>query len=178
MTNNNLNKQSMAKQTTNNQECCPKFNTKQWDKKTFNWNNKRFVKETIPTLFHIPFPPMIGKKITKMMELATGSDKIDTKKDEVLVLFQDPSAFKSNIYISVTGNVPGANNVKIPGTFMAKVYDGPYNAIPKFVNDMNTYLEKEGKRIPKNDEYYIHYAYCPKCEKKYGYNYMILFAKI
>jgi len=161
-----------------NEECCPEFNPEKWDKKTFNWDNKQFIKETIPTLFHMPFPPMIGKKITKMMFLATGANKIDAKKDEVLVLFQDPSAFRSNIYISVTGSVPGANNVKISGTFMARVYEGPYNAIPKFAKDMNAYLEKEGKRVPKNDEYYIHYAYCPKCEKKYGHHYMILFAKI
>jgi len=159
-------------------ECCPEFNPGKWDQKTFHWNNKQFIKETIPTLFHTPFPPMIGKKITKMMVLATSAKKIDTKKDDVLVLFQDPSAFKSNIYISVTGDVPGANNVKISGTFMARVYDGPNNAIPKFVKDMNIYLEKEGKKVPKNDEYYIHYSYCPKCEKKYGHQYMILFARI
>lgn len=161
-----------------NNECCPEFNPGKWDKKTFNWDNIQFIKESIPTLFHTPFPPMIGKKIIKMMGLATKANKIDSKKDEVLVLFQDPSAFKSNIYISVTGEVPEANNVKISGTFMAKVYDGPYKAIPKFVKDMNSYLAKEGKKVPKNDEYYIHYAYCPKCEKKYGHNYMIFFAKV
>jgi hypothetical protein len=159
-------------------ECCPKFNPQKWDKKTFYWNNKQFIKESIPTLFHTPFPPMIGKKITKMMELAMKANKIDSKRDEVLILFQDPSAFKSNIYLSVTGNVPGANNVRISGTFMAKVYDGPYNAIPKFVKDTNLYLEKAGKKVPKNGDYYIHYAYCPKCEKKYGHHYMVFFAKV
>lgn len=158
--------------------CCPEFDPKKWDKKTYKWENKQFIKETIPTFFHIPFPPMIGKKITHMMELATGADKIDPKKDEVLVLFQDPSAFKSHIYISVMGNVPGADNVTISGTFMAKVYDGPYNAIPAFIKDMNLYLENQGKKAPKSDGYYVHYAYCPGCEKKYGHNYMILFAKI
>lgn len=120
---------------------------------------------------------MIGKKITKMMNLATKANKISKKLDEVLVLFQDPSAFKSNIYISVTGEVPEANNTRINGTFFAKVYDGPYKAIPKFVNDMNKYLEGRGKNVPKNKDYYIHYAYCPACEKKFGHHYMILFAK-
>ena len=163
---------------TEDQECCPEFNPQKWDQKTFNWEEKQFIKETIPTLFHMPFPPMIGKKITRMMNLATSANRIDSKKDEVLVLFQDPSAFKSNIYISVTGDVPGANNVLISGKFIARVYDGPYNAIPRFVKEMNRYLEKEGKKVPRDDEYYIHYAYCPKCEKKYGHQYMILFARI
>jgi len=160
------------------QECCPEFNLKKRDKKEFLWKDKQFIKETIPTLFHTPFPPLIVKKITRMMNLATRANKIEEKKDEVLVLFQDPSAFKSNIYISVTGEVPGANNVKISGTFMAKVYDGPNKAIPAFVKDMNKYLEKEGKKVPSDDEYYVHYAYCPKCEKKYGHQYMIFFARI
>ena len=159
-------------------QCCPKFIPKKWDKKTFVWKNKPFIKDSIPTLFHIPFPPMIGKKITRMMTLAEKSKKISSKKDEVLVLFRDPNAFRSEIYISVTGKVPNANNVKISGTFIARVYDGPYNAVPKFIKQMNEYLEKKKKKIPKNSDYVIHYAYCPKCEKKYGHNYMILFAKI
>jgi hypothetical protein len=161
-----------------NNECCPEFDPQKWDKKVFNWNNKEFIKESVPAFFHTPFPPMIGKKITKMMKLATRANKVDAKKDEVLVLFQDPSAFKSNIYISVTGNVPGANNVKISGKFVARVYEGPYSAIPKLVKDMNAYLQETGEKVPKNDEYYIHYAYCPKCEKKYGHHYMIFFAKV
>lgn len=159
-------------------ECCPKFNPKKWDEKTFNWKNKKFITESIPQLFHIPFFPMIGKKITKMMALATDSNKLTSKKDETLVLFQDPSAFKSNIYISVTGNVAKANNVNISGTFIAKVYSGGYSEVPKFVKDMNQYLMNKGEKVPKDSEYYIHYAYCPKCAKKYGDNYMILFAKI
>jgi hypothetical protein len=155
-------------------ECCPKFNPKKWDEKTFVWKNKPFIRESIPTLFHIPFPPMIGKKITRMMDLASNPNKIDLKKDEVLVLFRDPTAFKSEIYISVTGKVEGAKNTIISGTFTAKVFEGPYNAIPQYVKQMNQHLERE---IPSED-YYIHYAYCPKCEKKYGHHYMILFARV
>ena len=63
------------------EECCPKFNPKKWDKKTLNWKNKKFIKETIPTLFHIPFPPMIGKKITKMYNLAMDAKANPPKKE-------------------------------------------------------------------------------------------------
>ncbi|MCK9595900.1 hypothetical protein M0R19_01820 [Candidatus Pacearchaeota archaeon] len=159
------------------EECCPKFNPKKWNEKTFIWKNKSFIKETIPTLFHIPFPPMIGNKITKMMKLISNSNNLDSKKDEILILFRDLNAFKSEIYISVTDNVSGANNVTLSGTFIAKTYDGGYNAVPKFVKDMNEYLAQKGKKA-KNSDYYIHYAYCPKCAKKFGNNYMILFAKV
>ena len=158
-----------------NKECCPKFNPKKWDQKTFNWDNKPFIKETIRTFFHIPFPPTIGKKITKMCKMIEDSKMAEANKEDTLVLFRDPSAFKSEIYISVAGIVPNANNVNISGTFIGKVFSGAYNAIPKFIKQMDEYLATKGN---KAKDYYIHYAYCPKCAKKYGNNYMILFAQI
>jgi len=158
-----------------NKECCPEFDVKKWDEKTFNWNNKFFLKESIPTLFHIPFPPMIGQKITKMFGLAEKANKNELNKQDSLVLFHDPSAFKSEIFLSVTDEVPEAQNTKISGTFEAKVFDGGYNAVPKFIKQMDEYLAKKQK---KAKDYYIHYAFCPGCAKKYQHNYMILFAEV
>ena len=155
-------------------ECCSKFEPSRWDGKTFNWKDKTFIKEFIPTFFHIPFPPMIGWKITKMLKLVEKADVCPAKKDW-LVLFYDPRAFKSELYMSTNGRVEGGVNVKISGSFMAKVFDGPYNAIPKFIKKMDKYLDGKGKKALK---YYVHYAYCPGCAKKFGKNYMILFAKV
>jgi hypothetical protein len=154
--------------------CCPEFEPKRWDKKTLSWKKKPFLKESIPTFFHIPFPPMIGKRITKMYRLAKDA-KADPPLKEWLVLFHDPHAFKSEIFMSVTKPVDGGNNTTISGKFMLRVFDGPYNAIPKFIREMNVYLSAKGK---KAKDYYVHYAYCPKCAKKYGHNHMILFAQV
>ena len=44
------------------QECCHEFDPKKWDKKTYLWKDKQFIKESMPAFFHIPFPPIIGKK--------------------------------------------------------------------------------------------------------------------
>jgi hypothetical protein len=156
-------------------ECCPKFNSEKWNEKAFIWENKHFIKEAIPTFFHIPFPPMIGKKITKMYKMSEEAKMTPADKGDVLVLFTDPTLFKSEIYLSVNGDISGAENVKISGTFMSKVFDGSYNAVPKFMKQMDEYLAGKLKKAKK---YYIHYAYCPKCAKKYGNNYMILFAQV
>lgn len=153
-------------------ECCPKFDPKKWDGKIFKWKDKQFIKESMPTFFHIPFPPMIGSKMTKIWNLANNAKKISSKKDETLILFYDPHAFKSEIYLSVTGKVPNAKNVTISGKFYSRVFDGAYQDVPKFIKQME---EKLGK---KKRKYYVHYAYCPKCAKKYGNNYMIIFAEI
>jgi len=161
--------------TQEKNECCPKFNPEKWDQKTFNWAAKPFIKETLPTLFHMPFPPMIGKKVGRMCKMAEGAHQAEANSEDVLLLFRDPSAFKSEIYLSVAGPVPGADNVTISGTFIGKVFAGPYNAVPKFIQEMNAYLAGQGKTAK---DYYIHYAYCPKCAAKYGDNHMILFAQI
>ena len=58
---------------------------------------------------------------------------------------------------------------------MTRVFDGPYNAIPRFIKEMDEYLKESGKAAK---DYYVHYAYCPKCAKEQGHNYMVLFALV
>lgn len=166
-------KESKVKQEP--KECCPLFHPEKWDKKTFNWDHKKFIKASVPTLFHMPFPPMLGKKITKMMKMAEDSNNLDSDEEEILLLFADPSPFKSELYLSVTDKVPNAENTELSGTFMSKVFDGAYKAIPKFIKQMDDYLKQQNK---KANNYYVHYAYCPKCAKKEGHNYMVLFAEV
>ncbi len=156
-------------------QCCPKFNPEKWDGKTHEWNNKPFIKEAMPTLFHIPLPMIINKKVTKIWKMAEVAQKIESNPEDTLLLFRDPSAFRSEIYLSVAGPVSDANNVNISGTFISKVYSGPYSAVPKFMKQMNEYLKSQNKEAK---DYYVHYAYCPGCAKKFGNNYMIFFAKI
>jgi len=155
--------------------CCPKFNPEKWDKKTYNWDNKMFVKETMPTLFHLPLPSMLNKKVTNLCRLMEESKLPAENIEDALLLFRDPSAFKSEIYLSATGSVPNADNVTISGTFMSRVFSGPYKSVPKFIKQMDEYLSAQDK---KAQDYYIHYAYCPKCAQKYGDNYMIIFARV
>ncbi|MFC2089555.1 hydrolase [Bacteroidota bacterium] len=158
-----------------NQECCPKFETAKWDNKTFSWNKKPFIKESLPTFFHMPFPPAIGKRMKKMYDLVDKAQANFSDLSDALVLFHDPSAFKSEIFYSVTHEVPGANNVGLSGEFIAGVFDGPFNSVPKHIKEMEKRLANKDQ---KARDYYIHYAYCPKCAKKFGHNYMILFAEM
>ncbi|WP_281541221.1 hydrolase [Maribacter aestuarii] len=158
-----------------NEECCATFHPEKWDKKTYHWDRKKFIKASVPTLFHIPLPPMIGNKVTKMMRLAEDSNSLAANKEDVLLLFSDPSAFKTDLFLSVENFIMEAENINLSGTFVSKVFDGAFKAVPKFIKQMNAYLDKQ-KQKAKN--YYVHYAYCPKCAKKEGHNYMVLFAEL
>ncbi|MGI5826305.1 MAG: hydrolase [Patescibacteria group bacterium] len=101
--------------------------------------------------------------------------KAEVETKDFLMLAYDPSPWKSEIYMTVAKEVPGTKNVKLSGTFLSKVFDGPYNAVPKFIKEMDKFVETQGKKVKK---YYFYYTYCPKCAKKYGHNYVVAFAAV
>jgi hypothetical protein len=77
--------------------------------------------------------------------------------------------------MNVTKEVPGAENVKLNGTFITKVFDGPYGSVPRYLKEFYGYLDSIGKKAKK---IYFYFATCPKCAKKYGHNYIIAFAEV
>jgi len=154
--------------------CCPRFDPKPWQEKIHQWKDKLFIKDTVPQIFHIPFPPMIGKMMQKQWEKIQKANAAP-KTENFLWLSYDPSPWKSEHFIHTTKTVPDAENVKISGTFISKVFDGPFNLAPKWIRQMNKYLASKNKKAKK---YYFYYTTCPKCAKKYGHNYVVLFAKI
>ena len=160
--------------TNDHHECCAKFEPDVWDGKTHVWVDKPFITESIPIFFHIPFPPMIGKMVWRMWEQAKDAGAATDMKD-CIMMATDPSPWKSEWYMLVTKEVPGANNIKLSGTFMTKVFDGPYNGVPRYMKEMDAHLAGNGKKALK---YYFHYASCPKCAKKYGHNYIVAFAQV
>ena len=95
--------------------------------------------------------------------------------NDFLFLTYDPSPWKSELYLAVTKEVPTSDNVKFTGEFLSKVFDGPYNAVPKWVKEMDTYVASQGKKVKK---YYFYFTTCPKCAKIYGHNYAVIFAEI
>ncbi|MBI9033912.1 MAG: hypothetical protein JEZ03_05515 [Bacteroidales bacterium] len=162
--------------TNKNQDevCCQKLDTSLWENKIHEWNNKLFVKDSIPLLFHMPMPWMVGKLITRMWEKIETAGAGPEMKDFVM-LAHDPSPWKGEYYMSVTKDVPGVENVKLSGTYFSKVFDGPYHSVPKYIKQMESDLAIQGK---KSKKYYFYYSTCPKCAKKFGHNYIVGFAQV
>ena len=63
------------------------------------------------------------------------------------MLAYDPSPWKSELHMTVTKEVPNAKNMTLTGEFFSKVFDGPYNAVPKWIKEMDKLL------IDKNENY-------------------------
>jgi len=64
---------------------------------------------------------------------------------------------------------------KISGTFLTKVYEGPYRNAKNWCQDMAGYVKTKGRELKKM---YFFYTTCPNCAKAYGKNYVVLFAKV
>lgn len=154
--------------------CCPEFDPGPWDQKTHVWTDKPFIKDSMRVFFHIPWPPAIARLLGRMWDKVVKAQAAADKKD-VLVLATDPTPWRTEWYMSVTQDVPDAENVRLSGTFVTRVFDGPYNAVPKWIKQMDQSLAQDGKKATK---YYFHYTSCPKCAKLRGHNYVVAFAQI
>jgi hypothetical protein len=150
--------------------CCPRFNPEPWDEKEVTFQDKLFLKDHVRSFLHIPLG--FGKMMVKNVEKIKAADALTP---EPLMLSDEKSLWGSDVYIAVSKEVPGAEMTKVSGTFLSKVFEGPYGSTPKWVREMVKFVKSRGKEIKK---IYFFYTTCPACAKFYGKNYTVLLAQV
>ncbi|MBF0541995.1 MAG: hypothetical protein HQK91_11165 [Nitrospirae bacterium] len=150
--------------------CCEPFNPELWQDKEIVWKDKLFVKDHVTSFLHIPLN--FRNKMIINIELI---GRANAKAEHQLMLTDEKSLWGADIYIDVSKDVFGANMVTISGTFLTKVFEGPYRNAGIWAKEMKKYVSNKGKRLEK---LYYYYTTCPKCAKVYGKNYVVLFAQI
>jgi hypothetical protein len=150
--------------------CCPRFNPEPWDEKEVMFEDKLFIKDHVRSFFHIPLN--FGKVMVRNMEKIQQADAL---APEPLMLSDEKSLWGADIYIAVSKEVPGAEMVRMSGTFMTKVFEGPYKNAGKWAKEMAEYVKSKAKDMKKM---YFFYTTCPKCAEFYGKNYTVILAKI
>lgn len=155
-----------------NQPCCPKFEPQGWEGKTFSWNDRLFIKDNVRTFLHVPLN--MGKVISRMWNRIQESHA-ETGMDNWLMLSYDFSPWRSEQFMPVAKEVPGAENVKISGNFICKVFEGPYQNAGKWHKETEEYIKSLGKQPKK---IYFYYTTCPKCAKIHGKNYVVTLAEV
>ncbi len=150
--------------------CCPRFNPEPWDKKEVALQDRLFIKDHVTSFLHIPLN--FGRVMVRNMEKI---EEAGAMVDEPLVLSDEKSLWGTDVYIAVSKEVPGAEMERISGTFLTKVFEGPYRNAGKWVKEMKGYLEAE-KREAR--QMYFFYTTCPKCAKFYGKNYTVILAQV
>jgi hypothetical protein len=150
--------------------CCEPFNPEPWQDKEVTWKDRIFVKDHVTSFLHIPLN--MGKMVIKNMELI---EKAGAKAPQQLMLTDEKSLWGADIYIDVSRDVSGAQMATLSGTFLTKVFEGPYENAGKWAKEMKEYVENRDKQLKK---LYFAYTTCPKCAKAYGKNYVVLFAQV
>ncbi len=148
--------------------CCKRFDPKPWQDKTVVLKNKLFVKRRVLSFFHIPLN--FGQVMRSVME------KIWAAKAEASqpLMLSDDSLWGSDVYVAVSKEVPGEENVRLSGTFLSKVFEGNYDQMGNWIRQTNDHAASKGKKVEK---LYVYYTMCPACAKAYGQNYTVLLAK-
>ena len=150
--------------------CCKRFDPEPWEGKTIVWENKLFLKDHVRSIFHIPLN--FGKIMVRDMEKIA---KADALAPDPVMLSDEKSMWGSDIYIAVSKEVPGAQMAKISGTFLSKVFEGPYKDMGVWAKEMDLYVKSKDKKIKRM---LFYYTTCPACAKAYGKNYVVLLAEI
>ena len=160
----------MTTQSEKNSICCPQFDPTQWDDKTFEWNNKKFIKDSICTFFYMPC------NFSKVMTRVTGKvTKASANVPDWLCLSEHTSKWNMDIYLAVDKEISDAENTTISGKFFSKVYEGPFKDTGKWCKDFESIAKSKGYKTKKM---YMWYTTCPKCAKKYGKNYVVILSQV
>jgi len=150
--------------------CCPRFNPGPWDEKEQTWKDRLFVKDRVRCFFYMPLN--FGKVMVRNMEAI---QKAGALTPEPLGLSDHTSRWNMDLYIEVTKEVPQAQMVRISGTFLTKVFEGPYKDTGKWCKQMQQWVQARGRQIKK---WFMFYTTCPKCAKFYGKNYTVIVAEV
>jgi len=149
--------------------CCPKFDPAPWDGKTFVWDNKKFIKDKVFTLFYMPIN--FGSAMKRSVGKIEGAG---ATMGEGMVLSDHTSKWNMDLYLAVDKEIPDAKNTTLSGTFLSKVYEGHFKDTGIWMKDFEAYAKGKGIPLKKT---YMWYTTCPKCAKKYGKNYVVMVGK-
>ncbi len=160
----------MSSQLTQNTECCPPFDPKPWDEKTFEWKDKKFIKANVCTFFFMPVN--FGKVMRKLDEKVRNAG---ANIPDYICLSEHTSKWNMNVYLAVDKDISDAENTTISGRFISKVYEGSFQNTGKWCKDFESYAKTKNSVIRKM---FMWYTTCPKCAKKYGKNYVVILGQV
>ena len=152
------------------QECCLKFDPTPWDNKEFNWDNKRFIKDRVYTVFFMPIN--FGQVMKRIMGKV---ERVGAQTPDYFCLSDHTSKWNMDLYLAVDKEIPDSENVTLSGKYFSKVYEGNFRDTGKWMKDLENYAKDKNMTVQKM---YMWYTTCPKCAKKYGENYVVIVAKI
>jgi len=177
--------------------CCPPFDSQPYEGQQITWKDKPFVKEWTYCIRHVPlnFGGAVLRGQAKLR--AAGYVHEPASHEEGYLILSDcNSPFRSNVYLPVIAppkekdtsdtnteeetkvEVPNAEMFYLSGTFLTKVFEGPYSNYCNFLAETMEYVKEQKPELKEPLHIYNFYPTCPKCSKKYGKNYVVILAQV
>jgi len=107
---------------------------------------------------------------------------IEQKEPTDLTVLSDmTSKWSTRIFVSLpdgTTSVPNATVTNLSGTYVSKLYEGPYSNFGSWIQDLQDHIKTTHGEDLDPCEILAFYTTCPGCAKTYGKNYTILFAPL
>ncbi len=150
--------------------CCARLDEARWDNQEFVWKDKPFVKDHIREFLHVPLN--FG---SVMRRDSNAIEQAQAYAAEPLWLVDEVSPWGSDIYLATDREVPGMHTEYLSGSFMTKVFTGPFRDIGEWIAQMEALVKEKGRKLEK---LYFFYATCPKCAKHFGKNQVVAFANV
>lgn len=163
---------NLAERASDDEPCCAPFDPAPFEDTVHAWHDRLFATAIILAVAHVPVG--MTAAVTRLFRLAEAAGAIPPAGDQ-LMLMHDPSPWRTELLVAVTKDVPGAAMERISGTFFTKVFDGPYRDVPKWIEATEATVAERGERAQR---YFLRYAYCPKCVRKYGRNFCVVYAQV
>lgn len=151
--------------------CCARFVPEPWQEKEWHWDGKLFLKDRVRCLFYMPLN--FGKAMVRNMDRIGEADAFPATPP--LVLSDHTSRWNMDLYIEVAKEVRGAEHARLSGSFLSKVFEGPFKNTGQWCQEMAEWVRAKGKTIKRN---LMYYTTCPKCAKHYGKNYVVILAQV
>lgn len=156
--------------TQDAKECCPKFEPGPWEDKQISWEGKLFLKDHVRSFLHMPlnFSRVMRRDMARIAAAGAAAA-------EPLVLTDEKSLWGADLYIAITKDIAGVTTTKLSGSFVTKVFEGPYRNLRGWIREMKAFVRTRGKALQRM---LFFYTTCPKCARKYGKNYVVILAQV
>ena len=151
--------------------CCPKFNPEGWDDQTLHFDNKLFLRAVTKSLHHVPID--MGQVFARVQERMEDIGAVEPSR--AIVLSRELSESQAEHLFASDKDVPGEEMVRLNGTFITRVFEGPYSDEVEWRAQM---AERASTLGSDHGRIFMFYTTCPTCAKAYGQNYVVGFAEI
>ena len=150
--------------------CCARLDVDFWDGQKIVWDSQPFVRDRIRAFLHIPLN--FGSVMTRVHSAVKDAEAYP---EHPMWLSDEVSPWRSDLYLAVDRDVPGMKVENLSGTFLTKVFEGPYKNAGVWMREMEADVRQKGMEPLKT---YFYYATCPGCAKKFGVNHVVLFTEV